>query len=82
MQSLPVHFAIDRAGLVGADGRTYAGSYDITYLSCLPGFVVMAAADEAELVHMVATTMRSMTDRAPSDTPGVPAWASKCQRQA
>ncbi len=55
IQKLPVRFAIDRAGLVGADGQTHAGSFDITYLSCLPGFVVMAAADEAELVHMVAT---------------------------
>ena len=57
IQSLPVRFAIDRAGLVGADGQTHAGSYDVTYLSCLPGFVVMAAADEAELVHMVATAV-------------------------
>ena len=55
IQKLPVRFAIDRAGVVGADGPTHAGSYDITYLCCLPGFVVMAAADEAELVHMVAT---------------------------
>ncbi len=55
LQHLPVRFAIDRAGLVGADGPTHAGSYDITYLATLPGFVVMAAADEAELVHMVAT---------------------------
>jgi 1-deoxy-D-xylulose-5-phosphate synthase len=55
IQKLPVRFAIDRAGLVGADGPTHAGSFDVTYLSCLPGFVVMAAADEAELVHMVAT---------------------------
>jgi 1-deoxy-D-xylulose-5-phosphate synthase len=55
IQRLPVRFAIDRAGLVGADGPTHAGSFDLTYLSCLPGFVVMAAADEAELVHMVAT---------------------------
>ncbi|HUS52785.1 MAG TPA: 1-deoxy-D-xylulose-5-phosphate synthase [Thermohalobaculum sp.] len=55
IQRLPVRFAIDRAGLVGADGATHAGSFDITYLSCLPGMVVMAAADEAELVHMVAT---------------------------
>ena len=55
IQKLPVRFAIDRAGLVGADGPTHAGSYDLTYLCCLPGFVVMAAADEAELVHMVAT---------------------------
>ncbi len=62
IQSLPVRFAIDRAGLVGADGQTHAGSYDVTYLSCLPGFVVMAAADEAELVHMVATAV-SIDDR-------------------
>jgi 1-deoxy-D-xylulose-5-phosphate synthase len=55
IQSLPVRFALDRAGLVGADGPTHAGAFDVTYLSCLPGFVVMAAADEAELVHMVAT---------------------------
>lgn len=55
IQRLPVRFAIDRAGLVGADGPTHAGSFDITYLATLPGFVVMAAGDEAELVHMVAT---------------------------
>jgi len=55
VQKLPVRFAIDRAGLVGADGPTHAGSFDIAYLCCLPGFVVMAAADEAELVRMVAT---------------------------
>ncbi|HXW24468.1 MAG TPA: 1-deoxy-D-xylulose-5-phosphate synthase [Xanthobacteraceae bacterium] len=55
IQKLPVRFAIDRAGLVGADGPTHAGSFDVNYLGCLPGFVVMAAADEAELVHMVAT---------------------------
>ncbi len=55
IQKLPVRFAIDRAGLVGADGPTHAGSFDIAYLSCLPGFTVMAAADEAELRHMVAT---------------------------
>ncbi|WP_417206371.1 1-deoxy-D-xylulose-5-phosphate synthase [Antarctobacter sp.] len=55
IQRLPVRFAIDRAGLVGADGATHAGSFDVAYLSNLPGFVVMAAADEAELKHMVAT---------------------------
>ncbi len=55
IQKLPVRFAIDRAGLVGADGATHAGAYDIAYLACLPDFVVMAAADEAELMHMVAT---------------------------
>jgi 1-deoxy-D-xylulose-5-phosphate synthase len=55
IQRLPVRFCMDRAGLVGADGPTHAGSFDLAYLSCLPGFVIMAAADEAELVHMVAT---------------------------
>jgi 1-deoxy-D-xylulose-5-phosphate synthase len=55
LQKLPVRFAIDRAGLVGADGATHAGAFDTAYLGCLPGFVLMAAADEAELVHMVAT---------------------------
>jgi 1-deoxy-D-xylulose-5-phosphate synthase len=55
IQRLPVRFALDRAGLVGADGPTHAGSFDVAYLGCLPGFVLMAAADEAELVHMVAT---------------------------
>ncbi|MEM8825248.1 MAG: 1-deoxy-D-xylulose-5-phosphate synthase, partial [Pseudomonadota bacterium] len=55
LQNLPVRFAIDRAGLVGADGATHAGSYDVAYLSNLPNFVVMAAADEGELRHMVAT---------------------------
>ena len=55
LQKLPVRFAIDRAGLVGGDGATHAGAFDIAYLSNLPGFVVMAAGDEAELVHMVAT---------------------------
>ena len=57
IQKLPVRFAIDRAGLVGADGPTHAGSFDVTYLACLPDFVVMAAADEAELKHMVATAV-------------------------
>jgi 1-deoxy-D-xylulose-5-phosphate synthase len=57
IQRLPVRFAIDRAGLVGADGATHAGSFDVAFLSNLPGFVVMAAADEAELVHMVATAV-------------------------
>ncbi len=55
IQALPVRFAIDRAGLVGADGPTHAGAFDVTFLATLPGFVVMAAGDEAELVHMVAT---------------------------
>ncbi|HEX8375161.1 MAG TPA: 1-deoxy-D-xylulose-5-phosphate synthase, partial [Geminicoccaceae bacterium] len=55
IQGLPVRFAMDRAGLVGADGATHAGSFDLAYLGCLPGMVTMAAADEAELVHMVAT---------------------------
>jgi 1-deoxy-D-xylulose-5-phosphate synthase len=55
IQRLPVRFTMDRAGLVGADGPTHAGSFDIAYLGCLPGFVLMAAADEVELAHMVAT---------------------------
>ena len=55
IQKLPVRFALDRAGLVGADGATHAGSFDLAYLGCLPNFVIMAAADEAELMHMVAT---------------------------
>ena len=62
IQGLPVRFGIDRAGLVGADGATHAGSFDLTYLCCLPGFVVMAAADEADLMHMVATSA-SINDR-------------------
>ena len=57
IQSLPVWFAIDRAGLVGADGATHAGSFDVAYLGCLPGMVVMAAGDEAELVHMIRTAV-------------------------
>jgi 1-deoxy-D-xylulose-5-phosphate synthase len=57
IQGLPVRFAIDRAGLVGADGPTHAGAFDVTYLGCLPGLVLMAAADEAELAHMVATAV-------------------------
>jgi 1-deoxy-D-xylulose-5-phosphate synthase len=64
IQKLPVRFAIDRAGFVGADGPTHAGAFDTTFLACLPGFVVMAAADEAELVHMVATA--AACDDAPS----------------
>ncbi len=58
IQSLPVRFAIDRAGLVGADGPTHAGSFDVTYLSTLPNFVVMAASDEAELVRMINTSVK------------------------
>jgi 1-deoxy-D-xylulose-5-phosphate synthase len=62
IQGLPVRFAIDRAGLVGADGATHAGSFDVSYLGCLPGMVLMAPSDEAELVHMVATAA-SIGDR-------------------
>jgi 1-deoxy-D-xylulose-5-phosphate synthase len=58
IQQLPVRFMMDRAGLVGADGPTHAGSFDLAYLGCLPQFVIMAAADEAELVHMVATAAK------------------------
>ncbi len=57
IQNLPVRFAIDRAGLVGADGPTHAGAFDLAYLGCLPGMMIMAAADEAELMHMVATAV-------------------------
>ncbi len=63
LQKLPVRFAIDRAGLVGADGATHAGSFDLAYLGCLPNIVLMAPADEAELVHMVATSA-AIGDRA------------------
>jgi 1-deoxy-D-xylulose-5-phosphate synthase len=63
IQNLPVRFAIDRAGLVGADGQTHAGAFDITYLATLPNFVVMAAADEAELVHMTHTA--ALYDKGP-----------------
>jgi 1-deoxy-D-xylulose-5-phosphate synthase len=62
IQRLPVRFALDRAGLVGADGPTHAGSFDLAYLGCLPNFVIMAAADEAELRHMVATQV-AIADR-------------------
>src|SRR4249919_2609342 len=62
IQSLPVRFALDRAGLVGADGATHAGSFDLAYLGCIPNMVIMAAADEAELVHMVATQV-AINDR-------------------
>lgn len=55
LQRLPVRFAMDRAGLVGADGPTHCGAFDITYMACLPNMVVMAPCDEAELMHMVAT---------------------------
>src|SRR5487761_1502801 len=64
IQRLPVRFALDRAGLVGADGATHAGSFDLAYLGCLPHFVIMAPSDEAELVHMVATA--AAIDDAPS----------------
>ena len=57
IQSLPVRFAIDRAGVVGADGNTHCGAFDLAYLGCLPNFVIMAAADESELMHMVATAV-------------------------
>ncbi len=64
IQKLPVRFMLDRAGLVGADGCTHAGSFDLAYLGCLPGMMIMAAADEAELMHMVATA--AAFDEAPS----------------
>jgi 1-deoxy-D-xylulose-5-phosphate synthase len=64
IQKLPVRFALDRAGLVGADGATHAGSFDLAYLGCLPGFIIMSPANEAELVHMIATQVA--IDDAPS----------------
>src|SRR6202021_353283 len=64
IQGLPVRFMMDRAGLVGADGATHAGSFDLAYLGCLPGFVIMAASDEVELMNMVATA--ATIDDAPS----------------
>ena len=83
IQNLPVRFAIDRAGLVGADGATHAGSFDVAYLGCLPDFVVMAAADELELMHMVAT---AAADRRPALAPSAiraaRASASSCRRAA
>ncbi|MBK3778597.1 1-deoxy-D-xylulose-5-phosphate synthase, partial [Azospirillum brasilense] len=63
LQRLPVRFALDRAGLVGADGATHAGAFDVAYLGCLPDIVLMAAADELELMHMVATSA-AIDDRA------------------
>ena len=68
IQKLPVRFAIDRAGLVGADGATHAGSFDLAYLGCLPDFVLMAPSDEAELTHMVATAA-SIDDRPSGSVP-------------
>src|SRR5262249_47416130 len=73
IQRLPVRFAMDRAGLVGADGPTHAGSFDVAYLGCLPGFILMAAADEAELVHMVAT--QATIDRQGCAIRAARAWA-------
>lgn len=58
IQNLPVRFVLDRAGLVGADGATHAGAFDLAYLGCLPNMVIMAPSDEAELMHMVTTTAR------------------------
>ena len=81
IQKLPVRFAIDRAGLVGADGATHAGSYDIAYLGCLPGFVIMGAAAEAELVHMVATAAAIDDGQAPCVTRAARASASKCPKK-
>jgi len=66
IQKLPVRFAMDRAGLVGADGATHAGSFDLAFLGCLPHFIIMAPSDEAELVHMIATQLA--IDDAPSAT--------------
>ena len=80
IQTLPVRFAIDRAGLVGADGATHAGSFDLAYLGCLPGMVIMAPADEAELMHMVATAGADRRPaRARSAIRAARAWGSRCR---
>jgi 1-deoxy-D-xylulose-5-phosphate synthase len=82
IQRLPVRFAIDRAGLVGADGATHAGAFDVAFLANLPGFVVMAAADEAELVHMVATAAAHDAAPSPSAFPRGEGRASRCPSAA
>ena len=81
VQHLPVRFAIDRAGLVGADGPTHAGSFDVAYLTCLPGFVVMAAGDEAELKHMVATAAAIDDRPCAFRYPRGEGWASTCRKR-
>ena len=89
IQCLPVRFALDRAGPVGADGATHSGSFDLAYLGCLPGFVLMAPSDEAELVHAVATAV-AIDDRpsraALSARRRASAWrcrrAARCWRSA
>ena len=81
IQNLPVRFAIDRAGLVGADGATHAGSFDVTYLATLPNFVVMAAADEAELVHMVHTAAMHDAGRSRSAIRAATAPAWRCPKR-
>jgi 1-deoxy-D-xylulose-5-phosphate synthase len=82
LQNLPVRFAIDRAGLVGADGATHAGAFDIGFLTALPNMTVMAAADEAELVHMVPQPLRIPVVRSPFAIPGGRAKGSRCPRWA
>ena len=82
IQQLPVRFAMDRAGLVGADGQTHAGSFDGAYLGCLPGFVLMAASDEAELVHMIATQAKIDTGPPRCAIRAARAAASRCRRRA
>ena len=78
VQNLPVRFAVDRAGLVGQDGPTHSGAYDTAFLANLPGFVVMAAADEAELVHMVATAAAHDIAPSPSAFRAERAPGSRC----
>ena len=79
---LPVRFAVDRAGLVGADGATHAGAFDVAFLANLPGFVVMAAADEAELLHMVATAAAHDAGPIAFRYPRGEAPGSRCPRAA
>jgi 1-deoxy-D-xylulose-5-phosphate synthase len=80
IQGLPVRFAMDRAGLVGADGPTHAGSFDIGFMGALPGMVLMAAADEVELARMVATAAAIDDRPAPSAIRAARAWAWRCRR--
>jgi 1-deoxy-D-xylulose-5-phosphate synthase len=82
IQRLPVRFAIDRAGLVGADGATHAGAFDVAFMANLPGMVVMAAADEAELVHMVATAAAHNTAPSPFAIRVAMVWVLNCQAVA
>ena len=81
LQKLNVVFAMDRAGLVGDDGPTHHGAFDIAYLRCLPNIVLMAPRDEAMLVHMLHTALPTTTARSPCATRAARAWACRCPRE-